>query len=100
MPANSSLAGRRSTSGWRGPDHLYCAPNTAARGAEDPSMTQSDVTARPGAELDLDEFRRAGHAMIEWVADYLAAAERYPVLSRSRSGALTAALPECAPEQG
>src|SRR3954447_14943827 len=63
-------------------------------------MTQSDVTGRIGAEMDLDEFRRAGHAMIEWAAQYLAEAERYPVLSRSRPGEVTAALPAAAPEHG
>jgi aromatic-L-amino-acid decarboxylase len=55
-----------------------------------------------------DEFRRAGHAMIDWIADYWAALgedatapgePRLPVLSRARPGDLLAALPQSAPER-
>lgn len=47
-----------------------------------------------------DEFRRHGHALVDWVADYLAHPERYPVLSRVEPGAITAALPADAPDRG
>jgi aromatic-L-amino-acid decarboxylase len=63
-------------------------------------MDDTRERSGPGAEMDLDEFRRVGHAMIEWAADYLATAERYPVLSRTHPGELTAALPAHAPERG
>ncbi len=56
-----------------------------------------------------DEFRRAGHAMVDWIADYWstlasdAAAPastpaRLPVLSRAKPGELLAQLPDRAPE--
>jgi len=46
------------------------------------------------------EFRKHGHALIDWVADYLANPERYPVLPRVAPGDVRAALPAAAPEQG
>jgi aromatic-L-amino-acid decarboxylase len=50
--------------------------------------------------VDSSEFRKHGHALVEWIADYLATNERYPVLPRVTPGQLRAALPSSAPEQG
>ncbi len=50
--------------------------------------------------MDSAEFRRQGHALVEWIADYLAHNERYPVLPRVAPGDVRAALPASAPEQG
>jgi aromatic-L-amino-acid decarboxylase len=47
-----------------------------------------------------DEFRQYGHQAVEWIADYLAHAGRYPVQARVKPGQLTDALPACGPEQG
>jgi aromatic-L-amino-acid decarboxylase len=47
-----------------------------------------------------DEFRRHGHALVDWIADYLANPERYPVLPRVTPGQLRNALPSSAPEHG
>jgi aromatic-L-amino-acid decarboxylase len=49
-----------------------------------------------------DEFRKAGHALVEWIAAYrerLALGE-FPVQSVSRPGELLARLPAQAPEEG
>ena len=46
------------------------------------------------------EFRKNGHALIDWIADYLAGAERYPVLSRVSPGDIRRRLPAAAPERG
>ena len=48
--------------------------------------------------MDSSEFRRHGHSLVEWVADYLEQAEKYPVLSRVLPGDLTRELPTAAPE--
>jgi aromatic-L-amino-acid decarboxylase len=48
--------------------------------------------------MDTAEFRRHGHELVEWIADYLDHVERYPVLSRATPGDITAALPARAPE--
>ncbi len=45
-----------------------------------------------------DDFRRHGHALVDWIADYLEQPERYPVLSRVAPGEITAALPATPPE--
>jgi aromatic-L-amino-acid decarboxylase len=50
--------------------------------------------------MDPSEFRRHGHALVEWIADYLAGSERYPVLPRVAPGEVRDALPAAAPEAG
>lgn len=44
-----------------------------------------------------DEFRKAGHAMIDWIADYWESAESYPVLSQVKPGDIRASLPAAPP---
>ena len=46
------------------------------------------------------DFRRHGHALVEWIADYLTGSERYPVSPRVSPGDVRRALPAEAPEQG
>ena len=46
------------------------------------------------------EFRRFGHAAIDWVADYYERVESLPVLSPVRPGDIRAALPAHPPQQG
>jgi aromatic-L-amino-acid decarboxylase len=50
--------------------------------------------------MDPAEFRRHGHALVDWIAEYLADAERYPVLSRNAPGEIVRALPSSPPETG
>ena len=47
-----------------------------------------------------EEFRRYGHQAIDWVAEFLAHVERYPVLPPVKPGELTDALPAHGPEKG
>jgi len=46
------------------------------------------------------EFRRHGYALVDWIADYLSDAEKYPVLPRVAPGDVRDALPDAAPEEG
>lgn len=48
--------------------------------------------------MDPAAFRQHGHALVDWIADYLAHSDRYPVLSQVAPGAIAAALPASAPE--
>jgi aromatic-L-amino-acid/L-tryptophan decarboxylase len=50
--------------------------------------------------MDPADFRRHGHELVEWIADYLEHSDRYPVLSRVAPGDIAAALPTSAPEVG
>src|SRR5687768_14054653 len=50
--------------------------------------------------MDPSEFKRHGHALVDWIADYLEHSSRYPVLSRVAPGDVTRALPAAAPERG
>src|SRR5271163_2385573 len=47
-----------------------------------------------------EEFRRQGHAVVDWIADYHSRVESFPVLSRVQPGEVRSKLPESAPEQG
>src|ERR1700722_4893903 len=47
-----------------------------------------------------DEFRRYGHAVVDWIADYQSRVESFPVLSQVKPGDVRAALPAEPPAQG
>ena len=48
----------------------------------------------------IDDFRRAGHQVVDWIADYLEDAREYPVLPKMQPGDLARRLPPSAPDQG
>jgi aromatic-L-amino-acid/L-tryptophan decarboxylase len=47
-----------------------------------------------------DEFRRRGHAVVDWIADYQQRIESFPVLSRLEPGQVRASLPPAPPTRG
>ena len=47
-----------------------------------------------------EEFRRHGHRVVDWIAEYLAHRERYPVLPKVKPGELADSLPPSGPEWG
>lgn len=47
-----------------------------------------------------EEFRRQGHAVVDWIADYQTRIEAFPVLSRVKPGEIRNALPANPPAQG
>src|SRR5262249_30643199 len=47
-----------------------------------------------------DEFRRHGHAVVDWIADYYARIEDSPVRSRVKRGEVRAQLPPLPPQNG
>lgn len=44
-----------------------------------------------------EEFRRAGHELIDWIADYRTRVEKLPVMSRASPGEILASLPTTPP---
>src|SRR5215210_5511679 len=54
----------------------------------------------PVSDMSPAEFRKHGHAVIDWIADYLDRPDNWPVLSGVRPGDLRNSLPEAPPLQG
>ena len=50
--------------------------------------------------MTAEEFRRHGHAMVDWIADYHKRIESFPVLSSVEPGQLRVSLPARPPEKG
>ena len=50
--------------------------------------------------MNTNEFRREGHKVIDWVADYLENVEKYPVKSQVKPGEIRAQLPPSPPVHG
>ena len=48
----------------------------------------------------VEDFRRAGHDTVDWIARYLNTVRDMPVLAQTRPGELLDALPKSAPEKG
>jgi aromatic-L-amino-acid/L-tryptophan decarboxylase len=58
------------------------------------------MTDNKSFHMTPDEFRRQGHALVDWIADYHSRVETFPVLSQVKPGEIRAQLPSAAPEQG
>lgn len=54
--------------------------------------------AAPEWNAYVEDFRRAGHEVVDWIAHYLEHTRDYPVLPKVKPGDLTDALPPSAPE--
>jgi len=54
----------------------------------------------PLGDVSPDEFRRAAHAAVEWVADYLENPARHPVRSQVAPGDVKKSLPVSPPQHG
>ncbi len=46
-----------------------------------------------------EEFRKQGHAVVDWIADYQSRIESFPVLSRAKPGEIRSKLPATPPAQ-
>ncbi len=57
------------------------------------------MSQRSVGDMAPDEFRRYGHQVVDWIADYLAHPERYPVLAQVQPGEMRQRLPENPPEE-
>ena len=58
-----------------------------------------DSKAQPKSTFHMspEEFRAQGHAVVDWIADYYAQIESFPVLSQVKPGEIRASLPAEAP---
>ena len=56
--------------------------------------------APPLGDMSADDFRKFGREVVDWIAEYLSHAERYPVLAQVEPGQLLSQLPPTPPERG
>ncbi|MFZ0456600.1 MAG: pyridoxal-dependent decarboxylase [Ignavibacteriaceae bacterium] len=49
-------------------------------------------------DMPVDEFRKIGHELIDWAADYIQNIETYPVLSQVKPGEIKNQIPSSPPE--
>ena len=54
----------------------------------------------PNPDMSPAEFRKHGHAVIDWIADYLDRPEQWPVLPSTQPGELRKSLPQSPPLHG
>jgi len=64
------------------------------------ALQQSAMNDTPSFHMTPEEFRRHGHAVVDWLADYQQRVESLPVLSRVQPGQIRASLPAAPPEHG
>ncbi|MEY3026662.1 MAG: hypothetical protein RLZZ238_1559, partial [Planctomycetota bacterium] len=64
------------------------------------SDQRADQRADQHGPLDADGFRREGHALVDWIADYRESIGRRQVAHLPTPGAIRAQLPSRAPERG
>jgi aromatic-L-amino-acid/L-tryptophan decarboxylase len=74
-------------------DHGFGAPQYA-------DIMSMDEARAPLGDMPPEDFRRYAHQIVDWIADYLAHPERYPVLSQNQPGDVKNALPSKAPARG
>jgi aromatic-L-amino-acid/L-tryptophan decarboxylase len=71
-----------------------------AKDKEPHGTTLLHMTSEKSRHMTPDEFRRHGHAVIDWIADYYSRIESFPVLSQVKPGQLRVSLPPSAPQDG
>lgn len=57
------------------------------------------MSAEKSFHMTPDEFRRYGHAVVDWIADYQSRVESFPVRSQVKPGQIRAGLPKNPPTQ-
>jgi aromatic-L-amino-acid decarboxylase len=62
---------------------------------------EAEASVAPAlGDMDKEEFRRFGHELIDWIADYFEHIEDLPVLAQIEPGDLKAQLPVAPPQMG
>src|SRR6267142_724887 len=64
------------------------------------SERKSSEEAPPAGDMSAAEFRRFGHEIVDWIANYFEHIEELPVLAQVEPGDLKTQLPSAPPQQG
>lgn len=65
-----------------------------------PEESETRGLAPESGDMSAEDFRRYGHEIINWIADYFANSEKYPVLAQVEPGELHSQLPTSPPARG
>lgn len=52
------------------------------------------------SDMPIEEFRKSGHHLVDWIADYLNDIEKYPSLSQVNPGDILKRIPQSPPQKG
>src|ERR1700729_634952 len=63
-------------------------------------MSPEEASKEKSFHMTPDEFRRHGHAVVDWIADYQSRIESFRVLSQVKPGQIRSSLPANPPAQG
>jgi aromatic-L-amino-acid/L-tryptophan decarboxylase len=63
-------------------------------------FTMKNNETKLTGDMSKEDFRRFGHEIIDWIADYFERIEDFPVVSQNQPNDLKNALPTSAPERG
>src|SRR6202522_4359731 len=63
-------------------------------------MSRDEASKEKSFHMTPDEFRRHGHAVVDWIAGYRSRIESFPVLSQVKPGQIRASLPATPPAHG
>ncbi len=62
---------------------------------------ESGKISKPGlGDMPVEEFRKTGYEMVDWICDYISDIDSYPVMSSAKPGDIKGAIPENPPEAG
>lgn len=67
---------------------------------KDAKAHEENMSQEKSFHMTPDEFRRYGHAVVDWIADYHSRIESFPVLSQVQPGEIRALLPANPPIKG
>jgi hypothetical protein len=91
----------RSTSAWASSEPLTLPRKLTVCVTIWTQMTEPQQKLSPAlGDMSKEEFRRFGHELVDWVAEYLEHVEDLPVLAQIEPGDLKAQLPAAPPEKG
>jgi aromatic-L-amino-acid decarboxylase len=69
-------------------------------GLPSPAVGKASSDETKSYHMSPEEFRRHGHEVIDWIADYYSRIESFPVLSQAKPGEIRESLPLNAPARG
>jgi len=90
----------RPSRGWNGYGQTYKAPSHSDLAFNHIMPTHDSLATKPLGDMPPEEFRRYGHQLVDWIADFLTHIDEHPVSSAIKPDELRAQLPKAPPQTG